>query len=120
MVRGIQLTTCAKTRCKNTCMTELGCGNTALTICASWLTVTRISLNSAAMPGSEVGGGSSGLPMVAQLEVSYNLLTNMKRSHVVPLDSFTVFSLCDLLLCFFDDTILRDEEIMLIDVDLHT
>jgi hypothetical protein len=62
------LTTCANTRCRNTSMTANGLGNTALTICASWLTVVRISLNNASIPGSLIGAGASGSPMVFQLE----------------------------------------------------
>lgn len=48
-------------------MTAIGFGKTALTICASWLTVMRISLNSASIPTSAVGAGASGSPMVFQL-----------------------------------------------------
>lgn len=60
-------TTWAKTRCRKTCRTAAGSGKTALTICASWLTVVRISLNSAAMPGSDLGAGESGSPIAFQL-----------------------------------------------------
>lgn len=62
-----QLTTCSNTRCKNTCMTAVGFGNTAFIICASSLTVARISLNNAVRPGSEVGGGVSGSPIIRHL-----------------------------------------------------
>jgi len=100
-------------------MTELGCGNTALTICASWLTVTLISLNNAAIPGSDVGGGSSGLPMLAQLGVSRSYVLVRCSSHIGPVRAFPIFAFRHLFLRLFDDAVLRNEEVVLVDVDLH-
>lgn len=52
-----KLTTCAKTRCKNTLITSSFIGKTAWMIWASWSTVDRISFDSAVSPGSAVGAG---------------------------------------------------------------
>jgi len=62
------LTTCAKTRCKNTLMTSSFIGNTAWMICASWSTVDRISFDNAVSPGSAVGAGLFESFNVAQLQ----------------------------------------------------
>ena len=54
------ITDCANTRCKKTCITKGGFGNTACTICASWPTVPRISLSNSVRLDSLFGGIVSG------------------------------------------------------------
>ena len=48
-------TDCAKTLCRNTCITTGGFGNTAFTICVSVSTVARISVNNSSNPRSVFG-----------------------------------------------------------------
>jgi hypothetical protein len=66
-------------------MTANGLGNTALTICASWLTVVRISLNNASIPGSLVGAGASGSPIVFQLEPDVSTSSDRPEMSTWPL-----------------------------------
>ena len=50
------ITDWANTRCKKTCITKAGFGNTACTIWASWPTVARISMSSSVRLVSLFGG----------------------------------------------------------------
>jgi hypothetical protein len=76
---GLALTDCAKTRCRNTCMTTGGFGNTALTICASVSTVARISTKSSVNPVSLLGALASGSGRVFHLQTVPIETQNAKR-----------------------------------------
>jgi hypothetical protein len=52
----VWITDWANTRCKKTCITKAGFGNTACTIWDSWPTVARISMSSSVRLDSLLGG----------------------------------------------------------------
>lgn len=73
--------------------------------------VDRIELQSASNPGSVVGGGSSGLPIVAQLS---QVSTCFDKADDLHINADAV------LFIFFNLAVIFDEKIMLVDVYLDT
>lgn len=96
-------------------MTMAGLGNTAVTIWASWPTVMRISSYRLARPGSSFGAAASGSGSDSQLEgniasVGQEKTATMTANAHGPADQPSSGLL---------HSLLRDEEVVLVDVDLN-
>src|SRR6267154_1651193 len=103
------ITDWANTRCKKTCITKAGFGNTACTIWASWPTVARISMSSSVRLDSLFGGIVLGSAKERHLLANeYTVTARSSQNRQNGIIAFHVLL----------DTI--DEKVMLIHVYLHT
>jgi hypothetical protein len=103
------ITDWANTRCKKTCITKAGFGNTACTIWASWPTVARISMSSSVRLDSLFGGVVLGSARERHLLANeYATTAKSSQNRQNGIIAFHVLL----------DTI--DEKVMLIHVYLHT